>query len=104
MPILTWSPFTSRTVISSQFFVTFKKLANEGVRKPLKAYAAAWIFTTAYAASDEFHQLFVTGRSAQVRDVLIDSCGALCGLALTWAVGAAALHFSDKKRKEWKND
>lgn len=91
-------------VISSQFFVTFKKLANEGVRKPLKAYAAAWIFTTAYAASDEFHQLFVAGRSAQVRDVLIDSCGALCGLALTWAVGAAALHFSDKKRKEREND
>lgn len=33
-----------------------------------------------YAASDEFHQLFVPGRGAQVTDVLIDSAGSLVGL------------------------
>lgn len=41
-----------------------------------------WIsvsFSTAYAASDELHQLFVPGRSGEVRDVIIDLCGALLG-------------------------
>ena len=35
-----------------------------------------------YAASDELHQIFVPGRSAQVRDVLIDTGGALTGIAV----------------------
>ena len=33
-----------------------------------------------YAASDEFHQLFVQGRSGSVRDVMIDSAGAILGI------------------------
>lgn len=33
-----------------------------------------------YAATDEFHQLFVKGRSGQVRDVLIDTLGSLVGI------------------------
>ncbi len=32
-----------------------------------------------YACSDEFHQLFVSGRSGEFRDVLIDSSGGLVG-------------------------
>lgn len=35
-----------------------------------------------YAASDEFHQLFVEGRAGRVGDVLIDSAGALLGVML----------------------
>jgi VanZ family protein len=35
-----------------------------------------------YAASDEFHQLFVPGRSGEVKDVLIDSAGAVTGALL----------------------
>ena len=35
-----------------------------------------------YSASDEIHQLFVPGRSGEVRDVLIDSSGALGGIGL----------------------
>ena len=35
-----------------------------------------------YAASDEFHQLFVPSREASVRDVLIDSFGAILALIL----------------------
>lgn len=30
-----------------------------------------------YAASDEIHQLFVPGRSGEIRDVCIDFCGSL---------------------------
>lgn len=33
-----------------------------------------------YAATDEFHQLFVEGRSGKLTDVLIDGCGAILGI------------------------
>ena len=38
--------------------------------------------TAAYAATDEFHQLFVPGRSGQLKDVLIDTAGGALGLVL----------------------
>lgn len=41
--------------------------------------AAICIF---YAISDEVHQIFVPGRGAQVKDVLIDSTGASVGIGL----------------------
>lgn len=44
--------------------------------------AGAWCFTAAYAASDEWHQSFVTGRSATIHDVAIDAAGAT--VALVW--------------------
>lgn len=37
-----------------------------------------------YAASDEFHQLFVSGRSGRLTDVLIDSAGLLAGIFLIY--------------------
>lgn len=37
---------------------------------------------TAYAASDEFHQLFVPGRTASLYDVLFDALGVLLAAAL----------------------
>ncbi len=39
----------------------------------------AWVCATAYAATDEAHQLFVDARGAAVKDVCIDACGALAG-------------------------
>lgn len=42
-----------------------------------KALVYAFILTVLYASSDEYHQTFVQGRCGQVKDVLIDSCGAL---------------------------
>ena len=40
-----------------------------------------------YAASDEFHQIFVNGRSALVSDVIIDTSGGAAGLVLLWLIG-----------------
>lgn len=37
-----------------------------------------------FAASDEFHQLFVDGRSGRVSDVLIDFCGSVVGVAICY--------------------
>lgn len=43
---------------------------------------SAFIFTSSYGLSDEFHQSFIVGRHADVWDWLADSAGAL--LALLW--------------------
>ena len=47
-----------------------------------KRIAVALLFCILYAISDEFHQLFVPGRGAQVKDVLIDSAGAVVGIII----------------------
>ncbi|MEE0240342.1 MAG: VanZ family protein, partial [Ruminococcus sp.] len=39
----------------------------------------AWAFCIFYATTDEFHQLFVPGRTGRLLDIGIDSCGALLG-------------------------
>ncbi len=46
-------------------------------RMPIISVSSASI----YALSDEIHQLFVDGRSCQLSDWLLDSCGALFGTA-----------------------
>ena len=48
--------------------------------------ALSWAICILYACSDELHQHFVAGRSCELRDVLIDSCGALTGLFVSMAV------------------
>lgn len=47
------------------------------------AYAGAWLFTTLYAVTDEWHQAFVPGRGASADDVVLDSVGAAAAL-LVW--------------------
>ena len=48
-----------------------------------KAYMWGWLMGSAYAATDEFHQLFVPGRSGQMTDVMLDSVGCLVGCLVT---------------------
>lgn len=46
-----------------------------------KYYILAWLLALAYAITDEFHQSFVPGRNASIRDILIfDNLGALFAL------------------------
>lgn len=40
----------------------------------------ALLCSALYAASDEFHQLFVPGRESAIRDVLLDTSGAALGI------------------------
>ena len=47
-----------------------------------KNWALAWGLAVVYAATDEFHQLFVPGRGAWIVDVGIDGVGALLGLLI----------------------
>lgn len=40
------------------------------------------LFCASYACTDEFHQLFIPGRSGEIRDVCIDCLGACIGFLL----------------------
>lgn len=55
-------------------------------KKKSKELLAAWLCGTVYAGTDEFHQLFVPGRSGKIIDVLIDSSGALLGVLFLWII------------------
>ncbi len=59
--------------------LTFKKAA--------KSAGCSFCLAVLYAATDEFHQYFIGGRSGQVTDVCIDGSGALlmAGLLLLFA-------------------
>lgn len=50
------------------------------LRKQKRRWLFAWILTIAYAATDEYHQTFVNGRSGNPVDVGIDATGACIGL------------------------
>ena len=52
-----------------------------------------------FSVSDEIHQLFVPGRSGEIRDVLIDTAGILLA-----ALTVTAIIYLSKRRKEKKNE
>lgn len=47
-------------------------------------YIYSLIIVFGYASTDEFHQLFVAGRSGQFKDVLIDTSGGTSGMILIY--------------------
>lgn len=58
----------------------------------------AFAFTVFYACTDEFHQLFVEGRTGKITDVLIDSLGAIVFISVT-----AFILFSLEKKKDMRS-
>ncbi|TWH59762.1 VanZ family protein [Desulfitobacterium sp. LBE] len=61
--------------------LTMNALRRSGI-KGVRQIAIAIGICVLYAISDEAHQLFVPGRSGQLKDVLLDSGGAIVGAAL----------------------
>ena len=47
-----------------------------------KAVLIALSIAIIYAISDEVHQLYVPGRGGQIKDVIIDSAGAMVGIII----------------------
>jgi VanZ family protein len=58
----------------------------------LRIAAMAISIAAGYAATDEFHQMFVPGRSAQWSDLLADAVGVVLGTGLCWAWGLFTIH------------
>lgn len=71
------------TIFAALGFFAFLTL---GQKKLLcKGTAAVLIFCGLYAVSDEIHQYFVPGRACMLRDMLLDTCGSLAGIAASLA-------------------
>lgn len=67
---------------------------SEFYKLTIKGYIIATLITFIYACSDEFHQLFVSGRSGEVLDVFIDTIGG--------SVGALFYYLRRKKYEQKK--
>lgn len=51
-----------------------------------KGLLIAFLICFLYACTDEIHQLFVPGRSGEIRDILIDSTGSLVGIYIYYFI------------------
>lgn len=78
-----------------------ERIANADAENKILSHKQLWLMAIGicmlYAASDEFHQWFVPGRSSEIMDVGIDTMGALLGTSLVVAV---AISKWKKHRKE----
>jgi VanZ family protein len=78
---------------NAHFFVYFvlgmlvlHALKRSGMSR-YRAIRIALLICVLYAISDEIHQQFVPGRGPGIKDVFIDSAGAMVGIGLFWFVG-----------------
>lgn len=65
-------------------------------RRGASLFATAAMLSVAFACTDEFHQYFVSERSASVIDVCIDSVGVACALIATRVCGWICRRFGKK--------
>ena len=82
--------YTRKTAHFTEYFIL-----AVAISLPLYVYGirGIWLMLTAlilcvgFACLDEYHQLFVSGRGASKKDVLIDSFGSLSGIVFTRIIG-----------------
>lgn len=72
--------FTEYFILGILIYFTFKMYSISKV--PLYAI----LFCFLYACSDELHQLFSDGRSANILDVLIDTSGSILSIGLCFGI------------------
>ncbi len=84
-------------VLEYAMLCLFLTLALNNLEK-WRAVSIAWGASTLYAVIDEFHQLSVPGRGAQLTDVLIDAGGAALG-----GVAALALLYIWRRIERGRN-
>lgn len=76
--------FTAYFILGSLLLHAFWRSGVVGFR----GVGLSLMVAVLYAISDEIHQLFVPGRSGEVRDVLLDSAGALTGIVICLVIWA----------------
>ncbi len=95
------SSFIVRKIAHAAVYAMLSVLLTVALSRDLpsgRACALAVPIAALYAVSDELHQSLVPGRACQIRDVLIDTCGALAGTLLTAAVIRIAKSCRNGKR------
>lgn len=86
--------FFAYALLAVLLFLLFREYGFNLFHTMILAVAIAGL----YACSDEFHQTFVPGRSGEIRDVGIDTTGALFGVLVIWTIS-----FIVNKVKKRKN-
>lgn len=71
--------------------LTFAAFTASGLTCFRKSFPLSLGICTAYAILDEVHQHFVPGRSPELRDIIIDSLGAVCGTLIITGIRALLL-------------
>ena len=77
--------FTEYAILGSLFFLNLKSWQRSKSSTSMNILLSL-IFSFLYACTDELHQIFVPGRSAQFRDILIDTLGASFGTIITYLI------------------
>lgn len=71
--------------------LTAGQVEQKGATRPQMEWfigvIVVWAFASLYGVTDEIHQSFVPGRACQVRDMVIDSAGALIGVVIGKKLG-----------------
>ena len=80
MPVRKTAHFTIYMNLGMLLFLCSKTFNAEDKKNVLGSLTFAFL----YACTDEIHQMFVSGRSGEFRDVCIDSCGALFGILIVF--------------------
>jgi VanZ family protein len=76
--------FIVRKLTHVTLFAGLAYIALKAIKPARWDYLLAWVLATLYGASDEWHQLYVIGRTGSIRDVFIDSCGAFLVLLVVY--------------------
>jgi VanZ family protein len=86
LPVANFDKFAHASVYCVLGFLCFLAIPKSPARKSSTYVLVAGVLVTLYGFSDEFHQLFVPGRSADLRDVFADCIGGFSGAFLASAV------------------
>ncbi len=81
-PIRKLAHITEYTVLAAAVYLMFVLWTN----RRILLYFVTVLFSLIYAASDEFHQLFVKGRSGSFSDVCVDAIGVTIGAMIMLAI------------------
>lgn len=64
--------------------LSYNVMKNYFTKKRARIVAVLIVFF--YACSDEFHQLFVSGRAGKITDVIIDTSGGIFSVLIIWMI------------------
>ena len=81
-------------LLYGDFYTSNSSFAN----KKKVVVCASWLLAIIYAAIDELHQKFVAGRGPSIRDVMIDSMGALFGIMVFMLIILMIEKIKNKKK------
>lgn len=92
--------FTEYAILGALFYLNVIQLPK--LNRYSKKILLPIFFSFLYACTDEIHQIFVPGRSAQFRDILIDTLGASFGCLLIHALLTLFTKLKSKSNSESK--